>query len=70
MIFNLTFVEKWLQFNALNDFSVWLRTSSNPADTYQCRSHIGIRIDSRFSTLVTKDQILRATKILDDSRCV
>ena len=70
MIFILTFVDKWLQFDALNDFSVWLRTGSNPAYIYQFRSHTGIRIDSRFSTLVTKDQILRATKILDDSRCV
>ena len=33
MIFILIFVENWLSFDAINKFSVWLRTGSNPPDT-------------------------------------
>ncbi len=32
MTFNLVFVENCLLFNAMQDFSVWLRTGSNPSD--------------------------------------
>ena len=40
MIFVLLFVEKCIKYDALHDFSVWLRTGSNPADM-RLRSHTG-----------------------------
>ena len=39
MIFILIFVEKCLLFDAVHDFSVWLRTGSNPVDSNRFRSH-------------------------------
>ena len=33
MIFILIFVENCLEFDAIHDISVWLRTDSNPADS-------------------------------------
>ena len=41
MIFILIFVENWLFFYAIHDFSVWLRAGSNPHDINRFRSHIG-----------------------------
>ena len=35
MIFISIFVENYLQYDAIHDFSVWMRTGSNPADIYQ-----------------------------------
>ena len=37
MIFVLIFVENCLKYDAINDFSVWLRTGFNPADINQNR---------------------------------
>ena len=44
MIFILIFAENCLQFDAIHDFSVSLRTGSNPADKERFRSHTGKRI--------------------------
>ena len=41
MIFILIFVENCLYFDAIHDFSVWLRTGSNPTDSNRFRSHTG-----------------------------
>ncbi len=43
MIFTLIFVDNCLQFDAKNDFSVYMRTVSNPADINWFRSHTGIQ---------------------------
>ena len=39
MIFILIFMEKCLNYDAIHDFSVLLRTGSNQADKYRFRSH-------------------------------
>ena len=39
MIFILIFVENFLYYDAINNFSVWLRTGSNPADTNRFRNY-------------------------------
>ena len=41
MIFILIFVENCLYYDAIHDFSVWLRTGSNPADISWFRSDTG-----------------------------
>ena len=41
MILILIFVENCLLFDAIHDFSVWLRTGSNPVDSNRFRSHTG-----------------------------
>ena len=41
MIFILIFVENCLQYDAIHDFSVWLRTGSYPADINRFRIHTG-----------------------------
>ena len=41
MIFILIYVEHFLSFDAIHNFSVWLRTGSNPADSNRFRSHTG-----------------------------
>ncbi len=48
MIFILLHIENCLQYNALHDFSVWLRTDSNLADINRFRSNTG--------NLLTRDQ--------------
>ena len=42
MIFMLLFIEKYLKYDTIHDFSVWLRTGSNLADI------------NRFQTFVLK----------------
>ena len=44
MIFILIFVENCLLFDAIHNFSVWLRTGSNPPDSDRFQSHIEINI--------------------------
>ena len=44
MIFILIFMENCLLYDALNDFSVWLRAGSYPADFNRFRSHDGKNI--------------------------
>ena len=39
IIFILIFVENCLKYDAIHDFSVWLRTGSNSADINGFRSH-------------------------------
>ena len=39
MIFILMFVENCLLYDAIYNFSVWPRISSNPSDINRCRSH-------------------------------
>ena len=41
IIFIFIFVENCLQYEAIYNFLVWLRTSSNPADINRFGSHIG-----------------------------
>ena len=41
MIFILIFLENCLHYGAKHDFSVWLRTGSNPADINWFQSHTG-----------------------------
>ena len=41
MIFILIFVKNYQQNNAINDFSVWPGTRSNPADINRFGSHTG-----------------------------
>ena len=41
MISILIFVENWLLYRDIHDFSVRLRTGSNPADINRFRSHTG-----------------------------
>jgi len=41
MIFILIFVENCLQFDAIQDFSFWLRTDPDQVDSNQFRSHTG-----------------------------
>ena len=43
MLFNLLFMENCLYYYAINDFLVWLRTGTNPADINRIRSHTGKR---------------------------
>ena len=38
-IFILIFTENCLQYDAIHDFSLWLRTGSNPADSNRFQSH-------------------------------
>ena len=35
------FVEYWIKYDDMHDFSVWLRTSSNPVDINRFLSHTG-----------------------------
>ena len=44
MIFILIFMENCLLYDVIHDFSVWPRTSSNPADIKRFRSHTGKNI--------------------------
>ncbi len=39
MIFILIFVENCLYFEAIHDFSVWLKTASNPTDRNRFQGH-------------------------------
>ena len=39
MIYILILVENSMQFDAIHDFSVWLRAGSNQADINRFRSH-------------------------------
>ena len=41
MIFILKFVENCLYYDGIHNFSVWLRTGSNPADISRFRIHTG-----------------------------
>ena len=34
-------MENYLQYDAIHDFLVWLKTNSNPADINRFRSHTG-----------------------------
>ena len=40
-IFILIFEENWLQYDTMLDFSVWIRTGSNPLDIIRLLSHSG-----------------------------
>ena len=44
MIFISIFVEICMYYDAVHDFSVWMRTGSNPADIDRFRSHTGNKI--------------------------
>ena len=41
MIIILIFVKNCLWYDAIHNFSIWLRTASNPADINQFQSHTG-----------------------------
>ena len=41
LFFILIFVKNCLLYDAIQDFSVWLRIGSNPADINRFRSHTG-----------------------------
>ena len=52
MIFTLVFVENCLKYYATHNFSVLLRTSSNPADINRFQSHTGKGLAFILHTLV------------------
>ena len=58
MNFILMFVKNCLQFDAIHNFSVWLRTCSNPADINRIRSHTGNII------IVTYEIIINGWKLV------
>ena len=35
---------KYIKYDEIHDFSVWLKTGSNPADIHRLRRHIGTSI--------------------------
>ena len=66
MIFVLIFLENCLLYDDTHDFSVWIRTGSNPADINKFRSHTAIYIscmilwtDERGYVNNTKKKILK-----------
>ena len=42
LLFHLLFEESYLEYDTIYEVLVWLRSSSNPADIIQFRSHTGI----------------------------
>ena len=46
-IFILFFVENSLEYNTVNDFSLWLRTGYNPAEIICIQSHSLIQLTSK-----------------------
>ena len=53
MIFILLFVENWLLYDMIHDFSELLRTGSNPADINWFLSHTGKELVSFWSKQFT-----------------
>ena len=39
LLYNIIFVENWIQYDAIYNFSVWLKTDSNPADINRFQSY-------------------------------
>ncbi len=54
MIFILLIIENCLSFDAIHNFSIWLRTGSIPADSNPFRSHTGKGFTLKYTDLKSK----------------
>ena len=69
-MYNFIFVENWIEYDVINNFSVWLRTGSNQPDINRFRSDTGMGIIAEYNVrLYFKTRMIvykcGSTKIMD-----